>query len=79
MSLREAYDYALLHDYFGPYGDDIREHPQYYNEGDLGDRWSLAGAIPGFVPIPEPISLVFFGTGLVAVLGYVARRKLQRS
>jgi hypothetical protein len=26
-------------------------------------------------PVPEPISLIFFGTGLVGVCGYVARRR----
>jgi len=30
------------------------------------------------VATPEPISMIFFGTGLVAVGGYVARRKMQR-
>ena len=26
-------------------------------------------------PVPEPISMIFFGTGLVGVVGYVARRR----
>jgi probable HAF family extracellular repeat protein len=29
--------------------------------------------------VPEPISMIFFGTGLVAVGGYVARRKMLRT
>jgi len=28
------------------------------------------------VPVPEPVSMIFFGTGLVAVGGYVARRRM---
>jgi len=28
--------------------------------------------------IPEPLSMIFFGTGIVGVLGYVARRKMLR-
>ena len=30
------------------------------------------------LPVPEPISMLFFGTGLVAVGGYVARRRMWR-
>jgi len=30
-------------------------------------------------PIPEPVSMVFFGTGVVGVLGFVARRRMRRS
>jgi len=29
--------------------------------------------------IPEPVSMVFFGTGVVGVLGFVARRRMRRS
>ena len=28
--------------------------------------------------VPEPVSIIFFGTGLVGELGLVARRKMQR-
>ena len=30
-------------------------------------------------PIPEPISLIFFGTGVVGVFGFVARKRMRRS
>ena len=30
------------------------------------------------VPIPEPISMIFFGTGLVGVAGFMKRRKMRR-
>ncbi len=33
--------------------------------------------VPDSSVIPEPISMIFFGTGLVGVLGYVARRKMR--
>jgi probable HAF family extracellular repeat protein len=29
-------------------------------------------------PVPEPISMIFFGTGLVAVGGYISRRRMMR-
>jgi hypothetical protein len=32
-----------------------------------------------YEPVPEPVSLVFFGTGLAGVLGFVARRRIGRS
>ena len=37
----------------------------------------VAGAPPS--PVPEPMAAIFFGTGVVGVLGYVARRRMQRS
>jgi len=30
-------------------------------------------------PIPEPISMIFFGTGIVGVFGFVARRKMRKT
>jgi hypothetical protein len=29
-------------------------------------------------PIPEPVSMIFFGTGLVGVAGFMKRRKMRR-
>jgi len=29
-------------------------------------------------PIPEPISMIFFGTGLVGVVTYVSRRRMRK-
>jgi FG-GAP repeat/PEP-CTERM motif len=29
-------------------------------------------------PVPEPLSMIFFGTGVVGVLGFVSRRKMQK-
>ena len=40
----------------------------FFDDGDLQVR-----------VIPEPISLVFFATGLVGVLGFVARKRMRRS
>ena len=30
-------------------------------------------------PVPEPISVIFFGTGIVGVIGFVARKNMQRN
>jgi len=81
VTYREAYDYALFNDYFGPYGpsgDMYLEHPQYSNFGDIGTEWTLAGALPLNV-VPEPISLIFFGTGVVGVAGFVMRKRMRKS
>jgi len=75
VSLREAYDYALLNDYFGPNGPDYRENPQYLNHEDTGDWWTLAGPII----VPEPVAVVFFVTGLVGVFRYAARKRMRKS
>ena len=40
---------------------------------NVGLAFNLTGE-----PVPEPISMIFFGTGLVAVGGYVSRRRLLR-
>jgi hypothetical protein len=29
--------------------------------------------------IPEPVSLVFFGTGMAGVFGFVARRRIRKA
>ena len=46
-------------------------------------NWNWVASDPGFElafnltgnVVPEPVSLIFFGTGLVGVFGYVARRR----
>jgi len=38
-------------------------------------RVEMVGAA---VPVPEPISMIFFGSGLVAIGGYMARRRTAR-
>ncbi len=49
------------------------------DEGQIVGTGTYDGHVEAFVldPIstPEPISMIFFGTGLVAVSGYVARRR----
>ena len=40
--------------------------------------YTIGYATGAAAPIPEPISLIFFGTGLIAVLGYLKRRTLLR-
>ena len=29
-------------------------------------------------PIPEPMTMIFFGTGLVGVAGFAGRRKMRK-
>jgi len=40
--------------------------------------WSY-GEVGVEVMVPEPISLIFFGTGLVGVFGFVARKRMRKS
>jgi len=49
-----------------------------------GSSWSTPDPAPNpqaqaYQQLPEPISMIFFGTGLVAVGGYVARRRMLRN
>jgi len=46
-----------------------------YQSGDDG----FIVANPQAAPIPEPISMIFFGTGVVGVFGFVSRRKMRKS
>jgi hypothetical protein len=45
----------------------------YYAPVSITFSESISGAV-----IPEPLSMIFFGTGLVGVLGYVSRRRMRR-
>jgi hypothetical protein len=56
--------------YFGGYTGD--------NPTALRVEMTAGGLVTG-TPIPEPVSMIFFGTGLVAVGGYVARRRMLRN
>jgi len=44
---------------------------------DAGDPYFGQYQVPSAAPIPEPISMIFFGTGVVGVFGYVARRRMR--
>ena len=48
----------------------------YGPNGGYGTVFALQ--LTGAAPVPEPFSLIFFGTGLVADGGYVSRRKVLR-
>jgi hypothetical protein len=51
----------------------------YTPSPDVGSYNSDFNLYPAAVTAtPEPISMIFFGTGLVAVSGYMARRKMAR-
>ena len=41
--------------------------------------YTIGYATGAGAPIPEPISIIFFGTGIVGVAGFVARRKMRKS
>lgn len=73
VSIREAYDYALLNDYFGPSGTG-KETPQYINHDNIGMAWTLAGPLA----VPEAMSAVMFGTGVTAIGGFMARWRMRR-
>ena len=69
----------------GSYDAFFENEPTNTFEQTTGTGW--AGYVPaveislGTVEaniVPEPISMIFFGTGLVAVGGYVARRRMLR-
>jgi len=53
-------------------------HPGYDGSGEhfAMDNFTYNQRVRSITP--EPVSLMFFGTGLVAVSGYVARRRMQR-
>jgi FG-GAP repeat len=53
----------------GAYGDDD-------NGSNSGSAYVFG--TPSSEPVPEPMSMIFFGTGVVGVLGFVSRRKMQR-
>jgi hypothetical protein len=44
-----------------------------YTLGDVSESATVT-----FLPVPEPISMIFFGTGLVAIGGYVSRKRMLR-
>ena len=57
-----------------------------YNGCGFGSGWSCGPPCGGkcpppivTAPVPEPVSMIFFGTGLVAVGGYMARRRMLRN
>ena len=53
----------------------INEFGQIVGWGGIG------GGTHAFLltPVPEPITMIFFGTGLAGVFGFVARRRMQKA
>jgi len=45
----------------------------YWSETESYISWAVSES-----PIPEPISMIFFGTGLVGVFGFVTRRRMRK-
>jgi len=72
---------------------DLKDQEILYIAVSTGSGWAsgFTGRVDGLVielangdvgrlnlePVPEPISMIFFGTGVVGVFGYVARRKMR--
>jgi hypothetical protein len=54
----------------------------YYPAGDFGYLAVLSGNASAELvsePVPEPVSMIFFGTGVIGILGYVSRRKMEKA
>ena len=61
-----------LNDMFLPgFGEVLTIAQDINNRGQIVSRQYL------LTPIPEPISLIFFGTGVVGVFGFVAKKKMR--
>jgi len=59
------------------YALDINDDGQIVGKGLLGGE-TRAFLLTPQAPIPEPISMIFFGTGVVGVLGYVSRKRIRK-
>jgi len=68
---------TLMKDGIGPF--DFNDVYLRVRNGESGDTIVFTDFQFGddFQPIPEPISMIFFGTGVVGVFGYVARRRMR--
>lgn len=51
--------------------DDLNEPNTWWS------TWNYGEVGVELAPIPEPVSAIFFGTGLVGVFGFVARKKMR--
>jgi hypothetical protein len=63
--------------------DQLEPTGSYFGSGywpsDSGDPAGFTlSALVTATPTPEPVSMIFFATGLVAVGGYVAKRRILR-
>jgi hypothetical protein len=64
-------DFVVYNDHYNP--------PSYPGDNPTALRVEMTGTAESSIVtsvVPEPVSMIFFGTGLVAVGGYVARRRM---
>jgi probable HAF family extracellular repeat protein len=61
------------------YGYGINDAGQIVGYGTASDGYTHGFILtPQSEPVPEPVSIVFFGTGVAGVLGFAARRRMRK-
>jgi hypothetical protein len=80
LTVGTGMQYYLNGSLFATYGDPYTTNLSnvMLEVGNFGFDYDVSWDNLAALSTPEPISMIFFGTGLVAVSGYVARKKMQR-
>jgi len=77
---------SLTLDGLDPAGNGVNAAPFLWTMSPGAPLTIVGGAYDGYLlevalaesPVPEPISMIFFGTGLVAVGGFMVRRRMKQ-